>query len=663
MPRRAVPGNAKSAWAFAPTPSREYLGRRGFRASDRRTVGTRTALRRIGAIALAAGCALTASAPAATPAREWGEPAPLNQGATDIERADLTYTRPGELLAVFGRMEGGPPTIVAATKAAGAAEFGEAQVLDAHSYLAQVEGDGGGGAVAAWYREGGLPAHRIAIKEPGRPFGEPVTYPGDGGDYSESRPRVAVNRRGDAIVVFNQEHPDGGERIWAAYRPAGGEFGPREPVHVPDGGAVQVPRDVAISPTGEAVIAWLENGVTHVATRPPNGPIGAPQAYGEPCADHCWRLPQVGVDALGNAALIYFDGTGGDYPLGPVHLAFRRAGDKFGKPIDLGITTGASDNPHLAVSALGEMVIAIEDVRDNPYGGATIYALRAAFGLTAGQVVGPFGVVREWTYSHSQMGMNQRGDTVLAWDARDESKESWPLVLSAARKLAAGSFVPESRVVGPIEIPPGGRGGLAADDVAVDAFGNAAILWRDFEPRPTLNSVSEDGPIIAVEPPEVELWELIPPLFEEILGAVPPKLPPVDIPPPPAVPLPPIELSGATATPADRRPPALRVRPAGVLESGRTWLTLSCSEACSARVTGYVRTRGAKRAAALSTLAVNLDRAGRKRLALTLSRKQRRSIAAAIRKGTASLTLNAVATDAATNVSRAKKTVRLTLGR
>lgn len=627
-------------------------------------MGARSKLRMIGAVALVAGCALTASAGAAIPVREWGDPVPLNTGATELERADLTYTRPGELLAVFGRMEGAPPTIVATTKAAGAPEFGEAQVLDADSFLATVEGDGSGGAVAAWYRRADAPAHRIAIKEPGQPFGEPATYPGQAGDYSEGKPRVAVNRRGDAIVVFNQEHPDGGERIYVAYRPAGGTFGPREPVHVPDGaGVVQVPRDVAISPAGEAVIAWLEDGVAHVATRPPSGPIGPPQAYGKRCAEHCWRLPQVGIDALGNAALIYFDGTEGDYSLGPVQLAFRRAGEGFGKPIDLGITTGEIDNPHLAVSALGEMVIAIEDVRDNPYGGATIYALRAAFGLTAAQVVGPFGTVRDWTFSYSQMGMNPRGDTVLAWDARDESKESWPLVLSAARKLAVASFIPESRVVGPIEIPPGGRGGLAADDVAVDSFGNAAILWRDFEPDPTLNSVSEDGPLITAEPPEVELWDLVPPLFEEILGSDPPKLPPVDLPPPPPVPpLPPLEAVTLPVT-RDTDPPVLRLRAGGVIESSRTWLTMSCSEACDARVAAYVRMRGVKRALALPTLAVSLDRPGRKRLGIALSRKQRRSITAAIRRGSASLTLNAVATDTTANVSRAKKTVRLKLGR
>lgn len=591
---------------------------------------------------------------------------PLNAGAAGIERADLTYTRPGELLTVFGRMEDGPPTIVAATKAAGAPEFGELEVLDADSFLARVEGDGNGGAVAAWFRGADSPAHRIAIKEPGQPFGEPKTYPGFAGDYSEGQPRVAVNRRGDAIVVFNQEHPDGGERIYAAYRPAGGEFGPREPVHVPEDSAIQVPRDVAISPTGEAVIAWLEDGVAHVATRPPSGPIAGVQAYGDPCADHCWRLPQVGMDALGNAALIYFDGTGGDYPLGPVHLAFRRAGERFGKPVDLGITTGASDNPHLAVSALGEMVIAVEDVRDNPNGGAVIHGLRAAFGLTAAQVIGPFGLLRDWTFSHSQMGMNARGDTVLTWDARDESKSSWPLVISAVRKLAVGSFVPvESRVVGPIEIPSGGRGGIIADDVAVDSFGNAAILWRDFEPRPALNSVSEDGPLLTTDPPDVELWDLVPPLFEKILGADPPKLPPVDLPPPPpAAPLPALEGGILPVTRADTHAPALRLRAGGVLDSDRkTWLTISCDEACDARVGAYVRIRGVKRAIALPTLAANLDRAGRKRLAVALSRKQRKAIAAAARKGAASLTLNAVATDSAANVSRAKKTVRLTLGR
>ncbi|MDQ3934266.1 MAG: hypothetical protein M3340_06500, partial [Actinomycetota bacterium] len=477
------------------------------------------------AATIAAWLVLVPAAGGATPVREWGDPVPLNGDGMGIERADLTYTRPGELLAVFGRSAGGYPAIVAATKAAGAEAFDEAQVLDPYAYLAQVEGDGNGGAVAAWYREGGGSAHRIAIKEPGQPFGEPATYPGSGGDYSESRPRVAVNRRGDAIVIFNQDHSDGGERIYAAYRPAGGEFGPREPVHTPLGawGVDQVPRDVAITPAGEAVITWLENGVANVATRPPDGPVGAPQRFGRPCASHCWRLPQVKVDALGNAALIFFDGTGGDYELGPVHLAFRRAGERFGDPIDLGITTGASDNPHLEVSDLGEMVIAIEDVRDNPYGGATINSLRAAFGLTAAQVVGPLGRVRDWTFHHSQMGMNARGDTVLTWDARDETDESWPLVISAVRKLAAASFTPESRVVGPIEVPPPSRGGIVADDVAVDSYGNAAILWRDFEPYPALNSVSEDGPLIAAEPPAVDLWDVIPPLFEGLPHAQPPS--------------------------------------------------------------------------------------------------------------------------------------------
>jgi hypothetical protein len=607
------------------------------------------------------------------PVREWGEPVALNSAShINMLSQDIAYTEPRELLLAFPRFGGGgdgPDGLVVATKQTGEESFDEA-LVDTQVAEVAVAGSGAGEAALAWYRYDDNPAHKVSIRDADGNFSTPVVFHGPPAGNWSSKPRVAMNAAGDAVVVFSQGQPGGGDRLYLTFRRAGGSFGPA--VEVNPGAptaSVQLARDVAIAPSGEAVIAWLENGAGRIATRPRSGPIGPAQAIGGTCPteEGCYLLPQVEIDGFGNAAALTRTGDEGDFHIGQLQLAFRPAGEPFRDPEEIGIGTSDVDPAYMRVSGLGELVIAAQDIRDNPSGGASLNGIRALFGLTALGVRGPVGLVHDWDESYPSLGMNARGDTVLVTMGSGEDDEGrWSYHITAVRKIAAASFVPVNTfAAGPIPVYPegqttNGRSGYIPDRAVVDPYGNAAVLWRDSDPLPQIHNVSEDGPLIDVEPPEIDLSDVIPPLF----GALPEvEVPPVDMPAVPPVELPPLPLpplvpaGGPELPPADAQPPVLRVRPTGAVDGPRTWLALGCSEACNLRLRSYLKVPGAKRSLRLPELALRLKRAGSKRIALPLSRKIRKRISRASRGP--KLVLQAVGTDAAGNVGRAKASVRL----
>ncbi len=155
---------------------------------------------------------------------------------------------------------------------------------------------------------------------------------------------MAADRQGNAVVAWVASGGGSDSAVVARFRSAGGGFGPPQIVSAEESQASQL--QVALAPTGEAVIAWRDLGAgpgqrrLRVAARPAGvESFGAVStlATGEPL------LPSVGIDDEGGAFIAWTDGD-------QVVTALRRPGGQFGNPESLA-------RPNL--EAKGELVMEV----------------------------------------------------------------------------------------------------------------------------------------------------------------------------------------------------------------------------------------------------------------------------------------------------------------
>ena len=450
-----------------------------------------------------------------------------------------------------------------------------------------------GGAVAAWYNEDETRI-RVAERPPtGGSFAQAAAVPGGPSNYSYGQPLVRVNARGDAIVVYLAT-TGGLQQVRALYRPAGGEFGEPENVSTPAPWDSVFPRDVALAPDGTAVVGFVQAGRANAALRPAGGTFGPAQAIGGAADEHSWQSPRVGIDAAGNAVIAWLE-MGGDLT-GPVRVAFRAAGTPvFGVPRETGLTTSDLGRIRLAVSDPGEIVLLVEAESSNGDGESWhMDGLRAVMGNAGTGALGSPGLVAPSGGSYPQMAMNGRGDAVVAWDV------CCPLAVRARRREPREPFGPAEDLQPPIELT-GPRGGIAIREADVDERGNARVTFEDFEEDLTYLATSE--PFAVTDPPPVDaLGAFVSPVvvadpppedgvpageegsFEETVAPSSSAPPPPMTPPPP----PPARSVPQGAPAADRDAPVVTVRVGRVVKGARPRLPvrLTCSEACTARLTG-----------------------------------------------------------------------------
>ncbi len=176
------------------------------------------------------------------------------------------------------------------------------------AYGPQVAVDAAGDAISVWARSNGSnDVVQAAGKPDGKPWVNPTTLSETGQEASE--PQVAVDAAGDATVVWRRF--DGSNYVvQAAAKPAGEAWG--KPVTVSEAGQDAHTPEVAVDPTGEAIAVWTSangsNEVVQAALKP------AGEAWANPAtlsgADQEASEPQVGVDAAGDATVVWTRYTG-----------------------------------------------------------------------------------------------------------------------------------------------------------------------------------------------------------------------------------------------------------------------------------------------------------------------------------------------------------------
>jgi hypothetical protein len=236
----------------------------------------------------------------------------------------------GDALAVWRPFDGRRDRVAVAFRPNGGS-FAAGQMISAPrepTDSPQIALDGEGNAIATWIRfNGRRDPIRAAFRPAGGSFGQAETIPGSlhVAPYPWSS-ELAFDDEGNALAVWASGNSPKA-RIEAAFRPAGGTFGPAETISA-QGQRVGSP-DLAFDEDGNALVVWSRAGRiarlrVEAAFRPASGSFGKPQTIsGRRSADS----PQVTFDPDGNALAVW---AGGRSSKRRIKAAFRPAGGDFG---------------------------------------------------------------------------------------------------------------------------------------------------------------------------------------------------------------------------------------------------------------------------------------------------------------------------------------------
>lgn len=235
-------------------------------------------------------------------------------------------------------------------------------------------------------------------------------------------PRIAMNSRGDALVAWDVQVPTGC-LLRAAFRPAGGAWG--APRTVPDGHEYcRGHHGVAIDGRGNAIVAWVAmRGSTMLiktAGRDAKGRwsaqpvIGRASAVAEPPG-----VPQVGVDARGDAIVVWMDPAlvlGGRRT---IWARLRRVGHGWGAKERIGDVTYES-SLSFAMNTRGDASVVWEDKR-----GIEAASHPAGGGWQTPNTVSDRKSAEIAFQAVPVVALGARGDGMVAWQSHTNIKTAW----------------------------------------------------------------------------------------------------------------------------------------------------------------------------------------------------------------------------------------------
>jgi hypothetical protein len=409
----------------------------------------------------AATAALAVPAPALG-VRSWQAPVTLFGPSPYTPRADLAV-EPNGTAVVVGEGGGSLGQEIGATFRPADGGFGTARPIgrgsDPHVAI-----DATGDAVAVWVD--GSSRIQAALRPGGGSFAAPQTVSAAGQTAGE--PRVAIDSAGDALAVWQRgvyDYHSGfcQSHIEAAWRPAGGSFGP--PQTISGGVASAVHPEVAVNAEGTAVAVWESSDVpscygdyVQAASSAAGGSFGAAQRL-SPSGQFA-NEAQVAVDPLGDAIAVWsrFDGTHTR-----LDAAIEPAGGSFG--------------PAQTISAVGEDVAGPRVATDGQ-GDATVvwWSIDQAIKSAVRPAGGGFGPPEAIPGGSSgsdvnlpQLAVNAAGDAVALW-----SQGVFGSTVQAAVRPAGGSF-------GAAQAISGSSGSVGFYRVGIDSQANALAVWTRTE--------------------------------------------------------------------------------------------------------------------------------------------------------------------------------------
>ena len=234
----------------------------------------RASLRRGGVLTAATLLALTWTASSAQAVPTWLAPQTTSSPTAAPVGIEPAMTMgPGGEIAAASWTAGGE--IVADVRPAGAASFTHEAVSTPadEAVLPSVAVNATGAVAVAWY-DATAEQYEVAIRPPGGIFSTPIDAGPTGGATPQAS-SVAIDDAGDVLVGETREAVGGDVAVYA-WIPAGGAF-TATTVSEPEGEASRPV--VAMNGAGDAIVAWDDKGsgprdIARAVTRPAGSPFG-----------------------------------------------------------------------------------------------------------------------------------------------------------------------------------------------------------------------------------------------------------------------------------------------------------------------------------------------------------------------------------------------------
>lgn len=419
-------------------------------------------------------------APAAAQAASSWLPAglPVSAAGQDANVPDVAIDRDGNVLAVWDRSDGATQRVEATFRPAGGSFSTPVRLSEAGrtGWFPQVAFDPQGNALAVWAQSDGA-VFRIhaAFRPAGGDFGPGQTI----STGNDGFPRVAFDGAGNALVAWV-----GPTSMKAAFRPAGGTFAPAGGGSFPGvdqisgAGFLTNEFDLGFDKQGNAMVAWPRKLSTNAAAvdasieaaiRPAGGTFAPPIGVSPPAK--AAQTVQLAFEPGGGALVTYlFTGLTGT--ANRVHAAYRPPGGVFAPPQVISATTDRTGSlPDVATDAGGNAVAVWMEgfwtwAAARPPGGAFASAVRVS--PLIGNTFDP------------RVAFDAKGNAFAMWTQQNLSPPSGDeppgfRVATAVRLAGATDFGPLQRISDTTDQQ------YSRHDMAFDAAGNGVALWRRYD--------------------------------------------------------------------------------------------------------------------------------------------------------------------------------------
>jgi len=306
----------------------------------------------VAAVVCAAGAALAASTPPKSlPPRN------LSRAAADAVIPDVAVDSKGDTVVVWAQALGADWTVQSVYRPAGGSWSAPLPLSAAAGHVGSPQvAVAGSNVVAAWVRYNGKNLiTQVAARDPKTgSWSIPVSLSPSGRDAQA--PKVAVDARGDAVVVW----ADVGLSSWtiqSAYRPAGGTWENTALLDSPEQGTAQP--EVAMDPAGDATAAWTATGgstgwTVRASHRTSGGVWSKPVVLSGPDATGS-VAPQLSLEGNGDATAVWSRSVGNS--TGLEQVARSAATGKWTPVKRLFPGSAAAVAPQIATDAKGDGVM------------------------------------------------------------------------------------------------------------------------------------------------------------------------------------------------------------------------------------------------------------------------------------------------------------------
>jgi hypothetical protein len=275
----------------------------------------------------------------------------------------------------------------------------------------QLAADDGGNVVAVWDQTcPGQPVMMTCIWArrfaPSEGWGAPAPISTNQTDAA-TMPRLAMNGRGEAVVAWMQPEF---ATVWAARFVPGAGWQPPASIDVDDTGASEPPR-AAIAANGEAMVVWSKGlGPRPVYARrfvPATG-WEAAAMIAPPPAINLGRGNDVALGPTGDGVAVWSDSSS--------VVSARRflRGSGWSDPVVLSVASGVPFFPRVGVDAAGNAVVVWYQYAPDPQGLASVWTsrLRAAGSWDAPALLETSDVEPA---INAELAMNPAGEATVVW--------------------------------------------------------------------------------------------------------------------------------------------------------------------------------------------------------------------------------------------------------